>query len=172
MSSIIVSFIPYVAKLILKSRMTKLGWHWKNREYLMKLQLYKPLNSNENQNSLSLICFLVKTCWKTSSYSFKVFSISKYSNTWYFNIFSSSPVDSFSKCFPQNQNFLPPAVKYLFFPITTSFPFGCCLIDFSVRCFPNLIYGRYMYNHGHNILKPFDIWPNFLCTTSETKRDY
>ena len=28
------------------------------------------------------------------------------------------------------------------------------------------------YNHGHNILKPFDVSPNFLFTTSETKPDY
>ena len=28
------------------------------------------------------------------------------------------------------------------------------------------------YNHGHNILKLFDTLPNFLFTTSETKRDY
>ena len=28
------------------------------------------------------------------------------------------------------------------------------------------------YNHGHNILRHFDILPNFLFTASETKRDY
>ena len=29
-----------------------------------------------------------------------------------------------------------------------------------------------IYNHGHNILTLFDTLPNFLFTTSETKRDY
>ena len=28
------------------------------------------------------------------------------------------------------------------------------------------------YNHGHNILRLFDILPNVPFTTSETKRDY
>ena len=28
------------------------------------------------------------------------------------------------------------------------------------------------YNHGHNILRIFGTLPNFLFTTSETKRDY
>ena len=28
------------------------------------------------------------------------------------------------------------------------------------------------YNADHNILRPFDVLPNFLLTTSETKRDY
>ena len=27
------------------------------------------------------------------------------------------------------------------------------------------------YNHGHNILRLFDIWPNFSFTTSETNCD-
>ena len=27
-------------------------------------------------------------------------------------------------------------------------------------------------NHAHNILRLFDTLPNFLFTTSETKRDY
>ena len=27
-------------------------------------------------------------------------------------------------------------------------------------------------NHGHNILRLFDVLPNFLFTTSETKCDY
>ena len=27
-------------------------------------------------------------------------------------------------------------------------------------------------NHGHNILRLFDVLPNFPFTTSETKRDY
>ena len=30
----------------------------------------------------------------------------------------------------------------------------------------------YLYNLGHNILRLFNILPNFLFTTSETKRDY
>ena len=29
-----------------------------------------------------------------------------------------------------------------------------------------------LYNHGHNILRLFETLPNFLFTTSETKRDY
>ena len=29
-----------------------------------------------------------------------------------------------------------------------------------------------IYNHGHNIFRPFDTLPNFLFTTIETKRDY
>ena len=28
------------------------------------------------------------------------------------------------------------------------------------------------YNHGHNILRLFDVWLNFLFTTTETKGDY
>ena len=28
------------------------------------------------------------------------------------------------------------------------------------------------YNHVHNILRHFDVWPSFPFTTSETKRDY
>ena len=28
------------------------------------------------------------------------------------------------------------------------------------------------YNTGHNILRPFDVLPNFLFATNETKRDY
>ena len=28
------------------------------------------------------------------------------------------------------------------------------------------------YNHFHNILRLFDVLPNFLFTTSETKNDY
>ena len=27
-------------------------------------------------------------------------------------------------------------------------------------------------NHGHNILRLFDVWPNFPSTITETKRDY
>ena len=27
-------------------------------------------------------------------------------------------------------------------------------------------------NHGHNILRIFDVFPNFTFTTSETKLDY
>ena len=30
----------------------------------------------------------------------------------------------------------------------------------------------YMYNRDHNILRLVDVWPNFLITTIETKRDY
>ena len=30
----------------------------------------------------------------------------------------------------------------------------------------------YIYNLGHNILRLFDVLPNFLLTTSETNRDY
>ena len=30
----------------------------------------------------------------------------------------------------------------------------------------------YNYNHRHNILRLFDVLPNFPFTTSETKRDY
>ena len=29
-----------------------------------------------------------------------------------------------------------------------------------------------IYNHFHNILRLFDVLPNFLFTTSETMRDY
>ena len=29
-----------------------------------------------------------------------------------------------------------------------------------------------IYDHGHNILKLFDVWPNFPFATSETKREY
>ena len=29
-----------------------------------------------------------------------------------------------------------------------------------------------IYNHGHNILRTFDVLPNFSLTTSETKSDY
>ena len=32
--------------------------------------------------------------------------------------------------------------------------------------------GRLRTNHGHNILRLFDIWPNFLFTASETERNY
>ena len=32
--------------------------------------------------------------------------------------------------------------------------------------------GGQIYNHVHNILRPFDGWANFPFTTSETKRDY
>ena len=40
--------------------------------------------------------------------------------------------------------------------------------------FTALSYERnlYNYNHGHNILRIFDILPIFLLTTSETKPDY
>ena len=31
---------------------------------------------------------------------------------------------------------------------------------------------REIYNHFDNILRPFDVLPNFPFTTSETKRDY
>ena len=31
---------------------------------------------------------------------------------------------------------------------------------------------RFIYNHGHDILRIFDTLPNFLFTTSEAKRDY
>ena len=31
---------------------------------------------------------------------------------------------------------------------------------------------HYLYNHFHNILKFFDVLPNFVFTTSETMRDY
>ena len=30
----------------------------------------------------------------------------------------------------------------------------------------------HIYNHGHNILRIFDVLPNFPFTTSETKPDY
>ena len=33
-------------------------------------------------------------------------------------------------------------------------------------------YLPFCYNHGHNILRFFDAWPNFCFTTSEMKRDY
>ena len=31
---------------------------------------------------------------------------------------------------------------------------------------------NYAENHSHNILRLFDVWPNFPLTTSETKRNY
>ena len=31
---------------------------------------------------------------------------------------------------------------------------------------------RFYYNHGHNILRLFDVSPNFPFTTIETKRHY
>ena len=34
----------------------------------------------------------------------------------------------------------------------------------------NYILPHFIHNHGHNILRLFDTLPNFLFTTSETKR--
>ena len=34
------------------------------------------------------------------------------------------------------------------------------------------IYIMWNYNHGHDVLRPFDVLPNFPITTSETKRIY
>ena len=31
---------------------------------------------------------------------------------------------------------------------------------------------KIFYNHGHNSLRLFDVWPNFPSIKSETKRDY
>ena len=32
--------------------------------------------------------------------------------------------------------------------------------------------GFWNYNHGHNIMRMFDVFPNFHFTTSERKPDY
>ena len=32
--------------------------------------------------------------------------------------------------------------------------------------------GALIYNHGHNIIRIFEVLPNFPFTTSETKPDY
>ena len=48
------------------------------------------------------------------------------------------------------------------------------VVRFISRQFIPLTFSSHniLYNHGHNILRLFDTLPNFLFTTSETKRDY
>ena len=43
---------------------------------------------------------------------------------------------------------------------------------FSTEIQPQCFIWRFNYNHGHNIMRIFDVLPNFPFTTSETKPDY
>ena len=44
--------------------------------------------------------------------------------------------------------------------------------DMPFRSTLHITTKHYIYNHGQNILRLFNTLPNFLFTTSETKRDY
>ena len=46
------------------------------------------------------------------------------------------------------------------------------VIPVSLLSTTTTIFNYYNYNHVRNILRLFDVLPNFPCTTSETMRDY
>ena len=50
--------------------------------------------------------------------------------------------------------------------------FSCTSLSSSLYTKVLSVFAEAYYNHFHNILRLFDVLPNFPFTTSETKRDY